>query len=143
MLRLGTNGASAAATGTASTTLEQLYEPTPSEPSLLELSGRELEEREKDVAEYNKNIMYSRRYYDEEFEYRYVNLASSNDDRHVILPKSLVKYVPSNRLMSEAEWRCIGVQQSPGWLHYMIHKPEPHVLLFRREKDYQSKYPNS
>ena len=24
--------------------------------------------------------------------------------------------------------------------HYLIHKPEPHVLLFRREKDYQTKY---
>ncbi len=63
-------------------------------------------------------------------------------DRHVILPKELAKYVPHNRLLSEAEWRAIGVQQSPGWIHYMIHNPEPHILLFRREKDYQTKYPN-
>jgi len=34
--------------------------------------------------------------------------------------------------MSEAEWRNIGVQQSPGWIHYMNHEPEPHILLFRR-----------
>ena len=63
--------------------------------------------------------------------------------RHVIMPKQLAKYVPSGRLLSEAEWRAIGVQQSPGWIHYMIHNPEPHILLYRREKDYQTKYPNA
>jgi hypothetical protein len=36
------------------------------------------------------------------------------------------------RLLSENEWRSIGVQQSRGWQHYEIHKPEPHILLFRR-----------
>ena len=30
------------------------------------------------------------------------------------------------------EWRALGVQQSGGWVHYAIHPPEPHVLLFRR-----------
>ena len=39
-----------------------------------------------------------------------------------------------NHLMTETEWRNLGVQQSPGWIHYMFHTPEPHVLLFRREK---------
>lgn len=34
--------------------------------------------------------------------------------------------------MTETEWRNLGVQQSPGWVHYMVHAPEPHVLLFRR-----------
>jgi len=24
------------------------------------------------------------------------------------------------------------VQQSHGWIHYLIHEPEPHILLFRR-----------
>ncbi|CAD6191207.1 unnamed protein product [Caenorhabditis auriculariae] len=37
-----------------------------------------------------------------------------------------------NRLMSESEWRSLGIQQSAGWIHYMIHSPERHVLLFRR-----------
>lgn len=46
--------------------------------------------------------------------------------RHVILPKELVKLVPTTHLMSEAEWRGIGVQQSHGWEHYMIHKPGNH-----------------
>ena len=36
------------------------------------------------------------------------------------------------RLLSENEWRSLGVQQSRGWVHYEIHKPEPHILLFRR-----------
>ena len=49
-----------------------------------------------------------------------------------MLPKEIAKLVPRGRLMSEKEWRGIGVQQSPGWVHYMIHKPEPHILLFRR-----------
>lgn len=25
--------------------------------------------------------------------------------------------------MSETEWRNLGVQQSPGWVHYMMHVP--------------------
>lgn len=43
--------------------------------------------------------------------------------RHVMLPKEIAKLVPKSHLMSEAEWRGIGVQQSQGWIHYMMHKP--------------------
>lgn len=25
--------------------------------------------------------------------------------------------------MTETEWRNLGVQQSPGWIHYMMHGP--------------------
>ncbi|PWA20749.1 hypothetical protein CCH79_00007205 [Gambusia affinis] len=60
-----------------------------------------------------KQIFYSDKYNDEEFEYR-----------HVVLPKQLSKLVPSSHLMTEEEWRGLGVQQSQGWIHYMIHKPE-------------------
>ncbi|XP_054278245.1 cyclin-dependent kinases regulatory subunit-like [Macrosteles quadrilineatus] len=66
-------------------------------------------------------IQYSDRYSDGKYEYR-----------HVILPSDLAKNVPRNHLMTETEWRNLGVQQSPGWIHYMIHMPEPHILLFRR-----------
>ena len=80
--------------------------------------------------------------------------------RHVILPKDLAKTLPKSRLLTETEWRGIGVQQSRGWQHYAIHRyvsfkivwlvaqmdshcsilptffvlsrPEPHILLFRR-----------
>ena len=51
---------------------------------------------------------------------------------HVILPKELSKSLPKGRLLSEAEWRGVGVQQSRGWVHYACHRPEPHILLFRR-----------
>ncbi|GIY13675.1 cyclin-dependent kinases regulatory subunit 1 [Caerostris darwini] len=69
----------------------------------------------------HKGIYYSNKYFDDKFEYR-----------HVIIPKNMLKLVPKSRLMSENEWREIGIQQSPGWIHYMIHEPEPHILLFRR-----------
>jgi len=68
-----------------------------------------------------KDIYYSNKYSDEAFEYR-----------HVVLPKELAKGVPKHKLMTETEWRTLGVQQSPGWVHYMTHDPEPHILLFRR-----------
>jgi cyclin-dependent kinase regulatory subunit CKS1 len=35
------------------------------------------------------------------------------------------------------EWRAIGVQQSHGSVHYVIHRPEPHIMLFRRRINYQ------
>jgi len=66
-------------------------------------------------------IEYSEKYQDDKHEYR-----------HVILPKELAKTLSKNRLLTESEWRGIGVQQSRGWTHYAIHRPEPHILLFRR-----------
>lgn len=68
------------------------------------------------------NILYSDKYYDEKYEYR-----------HVQVTPEVAKLIPKNHLMSEDEWRAIGIQQSHGWIHYMIHEPEPHVLLFRRK----------
>ncbi len=41
---------------------------------------------------------------------------------HVILPKELAKTLPKSRLLTEQEWRGIGVQQSRGWQHYAIHR---------------------
>ena len=70
---------------------------------------------------YPDEIEYSEKYNDELFEYR-----------HVQLPKNIYKAMPKGRLLSEQEWRALGVQQSRGWVHYEIHKPEPHILLFRR-----------
>ncbi|CAM9672377.1 unnamed protein product [Pylaiella littoralis] len=52
--------------------------------------------------------------------------------RHVILPKDLAKGLPKSRVLTEQEWRALGVQQSRGWMHYAIHRPEPHILLFKR-----------
>ncbi|KAK7467466.1 transcription factor [Stygiomarasmius scandens] len=89
---------------------------------------------QKKLEEILDRINYSDRYSDDSYEYR-----------HVILPKQLLKYIPENywdqktgalRLLSDREWRAIGIQQSLGWEHYEIHVPEPHVMLFRRPKDY-------
>ena len=41
----------------------------------------------------------------------------------MILPKELAEKVPRTHLMTESEWRNLGVQQSPGWMHYLIHEP--------------------
>eukprot|EP00667_Euglena_gracilis_P028015 EG_transcript_35313 len=62
-----------------------------------------------------------------------------NEYRHVVLPKELAKLIPKGALLSETEWRGLGVQQSPGWEHYMVHRPEPHILLFRRPKNLDPK----
>jgi len=70
----------------------------------------------------SKSIAYSDKYTDDYYEYR-----------HVILPKEIAKRLPKPmRILSETEWRTLGVQQSLGWAHYEVHAPEPHVLLFRR-----------
>src|SRR5689334_23301012 len=71
-----------------------------------------------------RSIQYSDKYEDDIYEYR-----------HVILPPTIFKKLPRPfRLLTESEWRALGVQQSPGWIHYDIHRPEPHILLFRRPK---------
>ncbi len=69
-------------------------------------------------------IEYSDKYNDERYEYR-----------HVIIPKDVAKSIgifDKGRLFTEFEWRSLGIQQSRGWEHYAIHRPEPHILLFRR-----------
>lgn len=70
---------------------------------------------------YHNAPYYSDKYTDEKYEYR-----------HVHIPKEWVRSLPKDRCMTELEWRELGVQQSQGWVHYMIHEPEPHILLFRR-----------
>ncbi|TIB65150.1 hypothetical protein E3P78_00785 [Wallemia ichthyophaga] len=91
------------------------------------------------VLDYADRIIYSDRYSDDFFEYR-----------HVILPKQVLRLLPRQyfeaddsgvlRILTEAEWRGMGITQSLGWEMYATHAPEPHILLFRREKDYQGKY---
>uniref|UniRef100_S4RD70 Cyclin-dependent kinases regulatory subunit n=1 Tax=Petromyzon marinus TaxID=7757 RepID=S4RD70_PETMA len=63
----------------------------------------------------NADIYQSRKdkYTDEHFQYR-----------HVMLPKEIARMLPKTHLMSEAEWRSLGAQQSHGWMHYMTHEPE-------------------
>jgi cyclin-dependent kinase regulatory subunit CKS1 len=73
-----------------------------------------------------------------------------------LIPKQLFNSDDSGtlRLLTEREWRAIGITQSLGWEHYEVHgesrhlfpiqdwihlelsAPEPHVLLFRRPKNF-------
>lgn len=65
-------------------------------------------------------IHYSEVYEDDQFQYR-----------HVILPKPLLRMLPKTyfnsddsgtlRLLTEQEWRGMGVTQSLGWVHYEVH----------------------
>jgi cyclin-dependent kinase regulatory subunit CKS1 len=77
--------------------------------------------------------------------------------RHVVLPKILVRWLPHRGLLTESECLALGISQSTGWQHYMIYgivlfsisifkymlilyiAPEPHILLFKREKQYLKK----
>ena len=77
-----------------------------------------------------RNIQYSEKYADDLYEYRCANSLVPIDrchnpsccGRHVILPHDIARDCPKDRLLSEDEWRGIGVQQSRGWEHYAIHK---------------------
>ncbi|CAG0881092.1 unnamed protein product [Darwinula stevensoni] len=69
-----------------------------------------------------EDIHYSEKYTDGLYEYR-----------HIHCPKDLGKSLKEVGLMSEKQWRAFGIQQSVGWEHFMIHEPEPHILLFRRK----------
>ena len=70
---------------------------------------------------YPYQIEYSDKYEDDVFEYK-----------NVMLTEGLFKSIPKNKLLSEDEWRTLGIKQSRGWEHYAIYKPEPFILLFRR-----------
>jgi len=90
----------------------------------FQLDAVQREQARQLIAKLQPKIQYSEKYMDDVYEYR-----------HVIMPKDLGKLVPK-RLMSDPEWRQLGVQQSLGWEQYMMHRPEPHILLFRRPKNY-------
>ncbi|GAM19889.1 hypothetical protein SAMD00019534_030640, partial [Acytostelium subglobosum LB1] len=66
-------------------------------------------------------VHYSEKYYDHNYEYR-----------HVILPMDIAKMIQIGTLLTEEECRYLGIIQSEGWIHYAYHRPEPHILLFRR-----------
>ncbi|VDN56017.1 unnamed protein product [Dracunculus medinensis] len=63
-----------------------------------------------------EDYYYSEKYEDDKYEYR-----------HVIIAKDLVKDVPKDKLMTEREWRALGIRQSKGWEHYMVHPAERHA----------------
>lgn len=74
---------------------------------------------------YPEEIEYSEKYCDDKYEYRHVILTKA-------IAKDMYRIASCKRVLEEQEWRSLGVQQSYGWVHYEIHRPEPHILLFRR-----------
>ena len=59
----------------------------------------------------------------------------------------MLKVIPSNyfnsevgtlRILTEDEWRGLGITQSLGWEHYECHAPEPHILLFKRPLNFEA-----
>lgn len=70
---------------------------------------------------YPSEIRYSDRYTAGEFEYT-----------SVILPKSLLPKVQGRKILSYNEIRDLGVVISQNWVNYVVHEPEPHVILLRR-----------
>ena len=68
---------------------------------------------------------YSEKYYDEEYEYRHVEVP---DDK----TSKIKDFANQNKLLSEDQWRGLGIQQSLGWCHYMWYRPNPSIMLFRR-----------
>ena len=69
--------------------------------------------------ESNPNVKFSDKYRDEEYEYTNVEIP---EEAGVLLPK---------RLLSEEEWRRLGINLGSDWEHYAIYPPKPHVLFFR------------
>jgi len=89
------------------------------------------------------NIFYSTKYYDDKYEYRHCELrheglsyAIINYERdkdsldEMFLPLVLVR--SKGTLLSETQWRSLGITMSMGWQHYLAYKPNPTVLCFRR-----------
>ena len=54
---------------------------------------------------------YSERYVDDQYEYRYVTL-----------PRDMAAELKNKKILSEDEWRGMGITQSRGWMHYGFHK---------------------
>ncbi|ORX58198.1 CKS-domain-containing protein [Hesseltinella vesiculosa] len=93
---------------------------------------RELTEEEKqqllerklaDIEDFKGGIKWSLTYYDDVYQYR-----------HYILPLEIAQHLPRNKLLSRKELLEYGLSLSDFWEHYMIHRPEPHIILLRRTK---------
>ncbi|KAF9316481.1 hypothetical protein BG003_001899 [Podila horticola] len=105
------------------------------EEDLTEEELKEVERKRRQyLRQYAEDIAYGTTYEDSAYEYR-----------NVILPKTMFQWLPRHyfvnldtagytlKLLSESQWRAIGLQMSQGWEHYMQHAPEPHIMPFRRD----------
>ena len=51
---------------------------------------------------------------------------------HVILPKTFLSKL-TGKVMTDKDWKNLGINISSSWENYMVYAPEPHVILFRRK----------
>ncbi len=59
-----------------------------------------------------------------------ISLLKLTNYRHVLLPREIAKKLPEpQRILSEDEWRGLGVQQSRGWVHYEVHVAKINNLI--------------
>ena len=70
----------------------------------------------------SSNLTYSSLYSDSKYDYV-----------HVTLGDALFAKITPYQLFNESEWSALGIQLSNQWKHYTYFKPEPHILLFRKE----------
>ena len=92
-----------------------------------------------DFSNYQNKISYTIPLNDDlgEFEYRIailprreVNFLIHDHKREKNI--RLLKEAISGHLLTEPEWRSIGLQMSPGWINYASFPPNPMALLFKR-----------
>ncbi|PPS98048.1 Cyclin-dependent kinase regulatory subunit [Cryptosporidium tyzzeri] len=70
------------------------------------------------MVNYPDDILYSSKYEDDVYEYRHVTLPKAISKK----AQAIIQSKPTG-LLSEQEWRMLGVQQSRGWQHYLVHNP--------------------
>lgn len=49
-------------------------------------------------------------------------IEGNNTSRQVTIRKEYAIQIPRDRLLSDQEWRHMGIQMSLGWEHYCIYK---------------------
>ena len=76
------------------------------------------------MSRYPKEITFTEKMKDNFYEYRSVLLP--RDKKEIFVNKFKCK------LLKEEEVIELGIIQSKGWEHYLVYKPEPYVILFRR-----------
>lgn len=59
---------------------------------------------------------------DETYEYRYGFTLFVILCRQVTIRMKYAKLIPKDRLLSDQEWRHMGIQMSLGWEHYCLYK---------------------
>jgi cyclin-dependent kinase regulatory subunit CKS1 len=69
---------------------------------------------------YPSEVEYSDKYMDSKFEYRHVTLTKEMYRR--VQEITTASSGPGVRLLSESEWRWVGIMQSRGWEHYHTHR---------------------